>query len=97
MDKPWIIRITLTIIASGLISGCVCVQEKNAGLDQNWGVAFETAFFSQRAFPDPGNAGHPVEGLDGEAARLIIEKYRTEFSEQSDSNRSYSGLKLMFD
>lgn len=96
MLKAWIIRITLAVTASGLISGCVCVEEKNTRLDQNWGIAFETVFFSQRACPDPGNTGHAVEGIDGEAARQIIEKYRLEFSEQSDS-KTPSGLKLLVD
>ena len=48
-------------------------------LEKNWGRAFEAAKHNQTLNPEAQKKEGPVEGLDGEAARINMDEYRNSF------------------
>ena len=53
----------------------------------NWGASYEHAKKIQIQHPDAGKSDTPVTGLDGKAAQLAIEGYRSGFGmEQAPQN-----------
>ncbi|MFH1292777.1 MAG: pilus assembly protein [Pseudomonadota bacterium] len=71
------------LIAALLIySGCA---EKETNLERNWGSSFESAKQGQILNPEAGKNLEPVVGLDGQAAEIIIEKYRQGFKKDTSS------------
>ena len=65
------------LIAALLIfSGCA---KKETKVERNWGSSFESAKQGQILNPEAGKNLEPVVGLDGQAAVIVIEKYRQGF------------------
>ena len=62
------------IAALSIYSGCA---NKETKLERNWGTSFESAKQSQILNPEAEKNIDPVAGLDGQAAKITIDKYRT--------------------
>jgi hypothetical protein len=70
-----------------LLSGCgTGVYQKDTALERNWGKSFESARYRQILNPEAGKEPEPVMGLDGDAAVLVLEKYRKSFEKTETQN-----------
>ena len=66
--------------------GCASrnMEAKAPYLDKNWGRSYETAKFNQIANPEAEKNLDPVKGLDAEAAKTNMEKYRKSFEKETE-------------
>ena len=84
MKKKWTIMIILSLLS--LTVGCagqtrlkslVCPGPSRLELD--YGTSFNLAKFNQVAHPEAERNLEPVIGLDGQAAKASLDKYRKSF------------------
>jgi hypothetical protein len=69
------------------IYGCTTIHDRQARMELNRGRSYETARFNQILNADTESNNDPVEGLDGNAADITIDKYQKGFKkEQSTTN-----------
>lgn len=71
-------------VALSLFAGCqstVPFQMKST-LDENWGTAYESAKYNQILNPEAGKDLEPVEGMDADAAKKNVDKYRKSFQKK---------------
>ncbi len=73
--------------AIALLTGCSGGTGKTfqpeTALDRNWGRSYESAKYNQIANPNAGKSLKPVEGLDGQPAANVVDKYNKSFKETS--------------
>ena len=67
-------------LIAALLSGCTTVGKSSHTTEMNWGASFKSAKSSQILNPEAGKDLEPVEGFDGEAAQITLEKYREDFT-----------------
>lgn len=60
-------------------SGC---SEASSRLEANYGESVRQAQTSQILNPDAGKNLEPCEGLDGQAAAIVMDEYRKGFTEE---------------
>jgi len=84
MLTKWILIIG-GIVAFSLLGGCgkTFYAQNETPLDKNWGRSFEEAKYNQILNPDAQKNTSPVVGLDGEAARRNLKKYKTSFEKEA--------------
>lgn len=58
-------------------------------LDRHWGTAFRSAVKSQILNPDAGLNLREVTGIDGQAADVIMYRYRNEFKKPAPPPRVF--------
>ena len=73
------------IAALSLLGGCgkTFYAQNETPLDKNWGRSFEAAKYNQILNPDAKKNLAPVVGLNGDAARRNLEKYKTSFEKET--------------
>lgn len=59
-----------------LVTGCVFGPTP---LEVDYGNSYNTAKSNQILHPEAGQNMEPVEGLDGQAANITVERYRSTF------------------
>ncbi len=72
-----VIALIIIIIAVALLGGCATNR-----LETDFGTSYKLAVMNQTLNPDAEKNLKPVEGLDGQAAQKILEKYHTGFEKQ---------------
>lgn len=60
-------------------SGC---SEAPSKVDANYGESVRQAQTSQILYPDAGENLEPCEGLDGQAAAIVMDEYRKGFTKE---------------
>ena len=85
-------RIVILLIAFSLLSiGCAGLEEKKVTLDpptrleMDYGTSFNLMKFNQIANPEAEKNLEPVTGLDGQAAKATIDKYRKDFEKPAEA------------
>ena len=78
------VLLVLSFILSGCYNGNLPEPQRMYYLQNNWGQSQETAKYRQTLNPEAGLTAEPVEGLDGQAADLAVDKYRETFRKEVD-------------
>jgi len=79
----------LGIVGAGLLSAC----QTTPNFDSKFGEAARATFSQQIINPNAGNNSDPVTGLDGQAARDVIENYQKSFAQpEKNANASNIGV-----
>ena len=76
------IIITLIITTGAFLSGCATEIGR---VETDYGTSHKLAKFNQTLDPDTGKNLEPVEGIDGQTAQKIMEKYHMGFENPSQS------------
>ena len=61
-------------------------------LERNWGSSLTSAKYNQIVNPDMVRKTEPVEGLDGQTAVYIMQKYREGFTRETQETGSRGSL-----
>lgn len=84
-------RIIVLLIALSFLSvGCAGLEEQKVTLDpptrleMDYGTSFNLMKFNQIANPEAEKNLEPVTGLDGQAAKATVDKYRKDFEQPAE-------------
>ena len=66
----------LIITTGAFLSGCATEKSR---VEMDYGTSYKLAKFNQTLDPDAGKDLEPVEGIDGQTAQKIMEKYHRGF------------------
>ena len=84
-------RLSLFIIITALLlaasSGCT---RKDTLVNRYYGTSYEIALQSQLANPDAGIKNPPPEGLEGNVATKVINRYEEGFEKPAPKTDTYS-------
>ena len=74
------LRTTIALIGlvGIMIAYCGCAEAPSA-VKANYAVCYHQALDNQILHPEASNNLEPCEGLDGQAAEIVMEKYRDTF------------------
>jgi len=79
MDKVWIV---LIMVFSITFSGCAGTPSR---IEAYYGTSFKHAIDNQILNPEAFNNLEPQRGLDGEAARIAVKRYREGFEKAAEA------------
>ena len=78
---------TTLLLFSSVLTACV---EQTPRMDAEFGNATRATLSAQIINPDAGNNKDPVDGLDGRAARDVIQNYQKSFINPEQSSNAFS-------
>ncbi|MBA3038090.1 MAG: hypothetical protein FP814_16570 [Desulfobacterium sp.] len=78
----------ITIIPALFFMFTACTEYNPTRLEMDYGTSVKLARFNQILYPEAEKKLDPVTGLDGEAAKAIMDKYHKGF-EESKHETSY--------
>ncbi len=90
MNRNYSIAMVLLTLAF-LFAGCAGSNPEKmtlsppSRLEMDYGTSFKLMKFNQVANPDAEKNLEPVTGMDGQAAKAAIEKYRKDFEKQPEA------------
>lgn len=80
-----VIALTIGMITVILLSGCATNR-----LENDFGTSYKLAVMNQTLNPDAEKNLKPVEGMDGQAAQKVLEKYHTGFEKPTQTMPVFS-------
>ena len=84
-DIKILVKVLAALFIFITVSGCagnMPETERINYLDANWGKSYETAKNNQILNPRASENLAPVEGLDGETTKIIVDKHKESFKEK---------------